>query len=168
MISISLVNRAKFFSRPEIVRPMPTLRALWSTTLVLVLLTTGCASYVNHLCYNISPSSTFVTVESTPPGALARFSDGRTTTTPCRVCLRSDEDITVDLTKDGYQPARIEIGPGFDAWYLGNFIAVPPFGFFVDVEQDAVMRSYPGSVHVELQSIALRRPGSAATPDVIK
>lgn len=131
---------------------------------VAMLLPVGCAAHIKHLCHNIDPSSTLVTVESTPPGAIAKFSDGRTTTTPSRVCLRSDRDLTVEFSKEGYRSVRVEIGPGFDAWYLGNLLAFPPFGFFIDLEQDAVTRSYPGSLHVELQSVALRAPESVETP----
>lgn len=130
-------------------------RSFPSLLLVLVI-GSGCATHIKHLCHNISPSSTFITVESDPPGVKASFSDGRTITTPGRVVVRSDEKITVNFTKDGYQPEKVEIGPGFNYWFLGDLLAFPPIGFFVDAEQDAISRSYPSGIYVTMKSVARR------------
>ena len=132
------------------------MRMLAALTTCASLMGAGCATHIKNLCHGISPSSTFVSLESTPPGAIAKFPDGRTVTTPTRIVLRSDRDVTLTFLKDGYKPAEVEVGPGFNYWYLGNLLAIPPFGFFIDLEQSAVSRSYPSTVHVELESLALR------------
>ena len=136
------------------------MRNLAALALSIALFPIGCATEIKDLCHGISPSSTFVTLESTPSGAAAKFPDGRTVTTPTRVVLRSDHDLTLTFTKDGYKPAKVEVGPGLNYWYLGNLLAFPPLGFFIDAGQDAVLRSYPSTVHVDLESVALREKGS--------
>ncbi len=122
----------------------------------------GCATCVKHLCHDIAPSSTFVALETTPPGAVAKLSNGRTVTTPARLVLRSDQKVTVTFTKDGYQPAEAWISPSVSYWFLGDLITLPPFGFLVDLEQGGVQRLYPSGVHVDLESVATAEPETEA------
>jgi|RhiMethySRZTD1v2_1073278.scaffolds.fasta_scaffold04353_15 hypothetical protein len=128
----------------------------------LLSLSSGCATYVNYLCHDMGPADAFVLVESEPPGALAKFSDGRSATTPAQVCVRSDEEITVDFTKDGFEPASAVISPIVNPWFWVNIIMLPPIGFLVDVEQGAVWTCSPGHVTVQLQP--LPKAGSRFVP----
>ncbi|MBI4601661.1 MAG: hypothetical protein HY721_06840 [Planctomycetes bacterium] len=136
----------------------PALSLLFALPLALPL--GGCATCVKHLCHNINPESTFVTLRSTPPGATAKLSSGRKVKTPARLVLRSDEDMKVTFTLDGYEPAEVQVGPALNPWVLADFIAVPPLGFFVDLEQGATSALFPKTVHAVLESTA--RAGQAA------
>ena len=123
--------------------------------------TAGCASYVNHLCHNLAPGTSFVTFESTPPGAVATLSTGRVVRTPACVPLRADREITATFTRDGYQPATVQLRPGMNPWVLGDLIALPPIGFFIDAEQGAMSSVYPGTVRVALEKAGAREAPAA-------
>jgi len=129
---------------------------LLATTFALSLtsLHAGCATQIRYLCWGVAPTNTFVTLESTPPGAMAKLSNGRTVTTPIKIVLRSDGPVSIQFTKDGFQPAEAQVTPGLNGWVFGNLLAFPPFGFFIDAEQSAGTRLYPSTVRVDLVSVA--------------
>jgi hypothetical protein len=129
--------------------------------LALAAAPSGCASYVNHLCHNLAPGSSFVTIESTPPGAVATLSTGRVVRTPARVPLRAGKEITATFTREGYEPATVKLTPGMNPWVLGDILALPPIGFLIDLEQGAMGSVSPGTVQVALEKAG----GGAAGPE---
>ncbi|HVR75168.1 MAG TPA: hypothetical protein VMT52_12580, partial [Planctomycetota bacterium] len=58
----------------------------------------GCATYVKHLCHQAAPETTVVRLETTPPGAEAKLSNGMSVRTPTMVVLPSKEDVSVTFT----------------------------------------------------------------------
>src|ERR1700730_1503689 len=69
--------------------------------------------------YSIIPSfdllfpatDTSLTIDSTPPGALASTSNGGTCQTPCSLSVPVIEAFTVTFTLDGYLPQTVSVRP---------------------------------------------------------
>jgi hypothetical protein len=79
----------------------------------------------------LSPSPEQVRIESEPPGAEARSSEGPTCQTPCEFAIPSGRDILVTVAMNGYQPVTVPVGP-----------------------ESSGGRLQPNPVHVELQRAA--------------
>jgi hypothetical protein len=110
----------------------------------------GCAAYVKHLCHHAAPETTVVRLETTPPGAEAKLSNGMSVRTPTMVVLPSKEDVSVTFTKEGYKPTVLELRSGFDEWLLLDILVLPIF-LPIDLEQGATHNLSPSSVHVDLE-----------------
>jgi hypothetical protein len=55
------------------------------------------------------PTTTLLLIQSTPPGAEARTSLGKTCRTPCTMLIGSGEDFTVSFALNGYMPQTLTV-----------------------------------------------------------
>jgi hypothetical protein len=113
----------------------------------------GCASATRGTTEQIS-------ITSTPPGAHADFKglDNPTAcVTPCAVQVKRSADITVNITKEGYEPAVVPlakevVGAGA-AGFAGNILVGGGVGMAVDAVTGAAMDHKPNPVDVTLRPI---------------
>lgn len=126
----------------------------------------GCASVTRGTTENIS-------ISSTPSGATAELSglDNPTTcVTPCVVVAKRSADITVTVTKEGYEPQVIPLTkeiPGTGAaGFAGNLLLGGLVGMGVDAATGAAQDHKPNPVIVTLQPVAppARRPKPPRRP----
>ena len=59
------------------------------------------------------PTTTVLTIESSPPGAEARTSLGATCRTPCTLPIASPNDFTVSYALNGYEPQTLTVHSKF-------------------------------------------------------
>jgi hypothetical protein len=88
-----------------------------------------------------TPSTEVLRVESEPPGADARTSQGQTCRTPCELTVPTDGELAVTVQMTGYQPQTLPVRPegkGGDS------------------------RLQPNPVYVELQPAAPVKPAKPA------
>ncbi len=127
-------------------------------TMVLCVLSAGCATIVSDKAYH-------VTIDSDPQGAegVVRNRDGEhvfTGTTPfITPALKAGagylvpEDYTVTFSKEGFMPHIDAIEWRFDPWYIaGNFFL--PIGYFVDPHTGAMWKLKDLSVELQPQNTA--------------
>jgi hypothetical protein len=91
--------------------------------------------------FKSAPSTEVLRVESEPPGADARTSQGQTCRTPCELTVPTDGELAVTVQMTGYQPQTLPIRPegkGSDS------------------------RLQPNPVYVELQPAAPVKPAKSA------
>jgi predicted small secreted protein len=112
-----------------------------------------------------------VSIASEPPEALARLSNGLSCTTPCRLELDRQQDVTVTFTKPGYQPADAKIisrvrGSDYVLGIGGNFVAGGLLGAVVDASVGSLHSLEPTPLHVTLQpwGAAAAQPIVASNP----
>ncbi|MBI5132362.1 MAG: translation initiation factor 2 [Rhodopseudomonas palustris] len=136
---------------------------LWIGAVAAALLLSGCASVTRGTTENIS-------IATTPSGALANVAGTDapfSCVTPCVVEVSRSADITVSLSKDGYQPQIIpltrEISGGGGAGFAGNLLLGGVVGMGVDAATGAAMDHKPNPVVVTLQPVA---PPPVAAPVV--
>jgi len=113
----------------------------------------GCASVTRGTTENIS-------ISSTPAGATAELSglDNPTAcVTPCVVVAKRSADITVTVSKEGYEPQVIpltkEIPGSGAAGFAGNVLVGGLIGMGVDAATGAAQDHKPNPVIVTLQPI---------------
>jgi len=120
----------------------------------------GCASVTRGTTENIS-------ISSTPAGATAELSgldNPANCVTPCVVVAKRSADITVTVTKEGYEPQVIpltkEIPGAGAAGFAGNVLLGGLVGMGVDAATGAALDHKPNPVIVTLQPAApqARRP----------
>ena len=126
----------------------------------------GCASVTRGTTESIS-------IASTPPGATANVSGLEAPTacvTPCVVQAKRNADITVSISKQGYEPQVIpltkEIPGSGAAGFAGNVLAGGLVGMGVDAATGAALDHKPNPVIVTLQpsrSVAPPRPAKPRT-----
>jgi hypothetical protein len=121
----------------------------------------GCASVTRGTTESIS-------IASTPAGATANVSGLEAPTacvTPCVVQAKRNADITVAISKEGYEPQVIpltkEIPGSGAAGFAGNILAGGLVGMGVDAATGAAMDHKPNPVIVTLQP---SRPASVPRP----
>jgi PEGA domain len=114
----------------------------------------GCASVTRGTTANIS-------VATTPAGATAEITGLEIPTacvTPCVVQAKRSADITVTVSKDGYEPQTIpltkEIPGSGAAGFAGNLLAGGLIGMGVDAATGAAQDHKPNPVIVTLQPLA--------------
>jgi hypothetical protein len=93
--------------------------------------------------FKSTPSTEVLRVESEPPGADARTSQGQTCRTPCELTVPTDGELAVTVQMTGYQPQTLPVRPqgsGTDS------------------------RLQPNPVYVELQPAAPIKPVKPAPP----
>jgi hypothetical protein len=124
----------------------------------------GCASVTRGTTENIS-------IASTPSGATADISGLDVPTacvTPCVVQAKRNADITVSISKEGYQPQVIpltkEIPGAGAAGFAGNILAGGLVGMGVDAATGAALDHKPNPVIVTLQPSRPISPPRAAKP----
>jgi hypothetical protein len=89
------------------------------------------------------PTTEVLRIESEPPGADARTSQGQTCRTPCELTVPSDNELAVTVQMAGFQPQTLPVragGSGGDA------------------------RLQPNPLYVELQPAAPAKPARPAAP----
>jgi hypothetical protein len=87
--------------------------------------------------FRSTPTTEVLRIESEPPGADARTSQGQTCRTPCELSVPTDNELAVTVQMTGYQPQTLPVrvdGRGSDA------------------------RLQPNPVYVELQPAAPIKP----------
>jgi hypothetical protein len=96
--------------------------------------------------FKSTPTTETLRVESEPPGADARTSQGQTCRTPCELSVSAGGEMTVSFALNGYQPQSIQVRTEQSPGGGSNFEA----------------RLQPNPVYAELQSITPQRPGKNA------
>lgn len=119
----------------------------------------GCASATRGTTEQIS-------ITSTPPGAQADVKGLENPTicvTPCVVQVKRNADVTVNVTKEGYEPAVVpltkEVAGSGAAGFAGNVLVGGLVGMGVDAATGAAMDHKPNPV-----AVTLRPSGRAAPP----
>lgn len=119
---------------------------------------TGCATITR------GTSDTLV-VESDPPGANIRLSNGLTGKTPTSFKLPRKETVVVEIEKDGYEPLSVRVTPqisgGGAAGMAGNVLVGGLVGVVVDPLSGAMNDLKPNPVQVRLVPIDGRGRGNA-------
>jgi hypothetical protein len=95
-----------------------------------------------------SPTSEALRIESEPPGAEAKTSQGQSCRTPCEVVVQTGGEVSVTLALNGYQPQTVSVRPE----------ALPP-AMARDAESaaSAALLS-PNPIYVELQPAPMAPP----------
>jgi hypothetical protein len=106
-----------------------------------------------------------INITSTPPGAQAEVTgleNPTICTTPCVVQAKRNADITVNVTKEGYEPASVpltkEIAGGGAAGFAGNVLVGGVVGMGVDAVTGAAMDHKPNPVEVTLKPVGRHHP----------
>jgi hypothetical protein len=119
----------------------------------------GCATLVKEFGEYGASATTMVQVTSSPPGAVGKFTDGRTVVTPAIIPLRSEKDVDAVFSLEGYEPVQVAFRSGFNAWVLGDILAGGLLGLIVDLEQGATVTISPSDLHLDLKPAAAVAPG---------
>ena len=124
----------------------------------------GCASVTRGTTENIS-------IATTPAGATAEISGLEIPTacvTPCVVVAKRNADITIAISKEGYEPQIIpltkEVPGSGAAGFAGNVLAGGLIGMGVDAATGAAQDHKPNPVIVTLQPLAPVPAPRAAKP----
>lgn len=91
-----------------------------------------------------SPTTETLQIESEPPGADARTSQGQTCRTPCELSVASGSDMTVTVAMTGFQPQTLPVHPE----------TIEGSGTF----SSSATKLQPNPVYVELQAITPAKP----------
>jgi hypothetical protein len=102
--------------------------------------------------FKSSPAMETLQIESEPPGADARTSQGQTCRTPCELTVASGTDMTVTVAMTGFQPQTLPVHPE-------TIEASGTFG-------SSTTKLQPNPVYVELQAATPAKP--AKKPPVRK
>ena len=136
---------------------------LQATAVVLVMLLTGCASYV-------SGTKQKITVTSTPSGAKVTVTDWNKsivieTNTPAAFTLKrakgyfAGAKYTVRLEAAGYCGSNSRLQPTMNGWYVGNILFGGLLGFvFIDPATGAMWAIEPKNLNITLQPEANQAP----------
>ncbi len=62
--------------------------------------------------FRSSPATEVLRVESEPPGADARTTQGQSCRTPCELTVPSGNELAVSFALNGYQPQTLQVRPG--------------------------------------------------------
>jgi PEGA domain len=89
--------------------------------------------------FKSTPPTEVLRVESEPPGADARTSQGQSCRTPCELTVQSGGEMTVSFALNGYQPQTVQVRPD-----------VAPTSYN---ETGMGGRLQPNPVYAELQSV---------------
>jgi hypothetical protein len=100
--------------------------------------------------FSSSPATETLRIESEPPGADARTTQGQSCRTPCELSVASGGELSVTFALNGYQPMTIPVR-----------MEAPVGGTASD---GASARLQPNPVYAELQPAAPQRPQKKAAP----
>jgi hypothetical protein len=92
--------------------------------------------------FKSSPATEQLRIESEPPGADARTSQGQTCRTPCELTVPSGGELAVTVAMNGYQPQTLPVRP--------------------EASDGGSGKLQPNPVYVELQAVAPVKPGKKA------
>ena len=126
-----------------------TVSRITATSICRVIAAVGCGSALaacslsmpSFDMFKSGPSTEVLRIESEPPGADARTSQGQTCRTPCELTVPTDNELAVTVQMTGYQPQTMPVrvdGKGGDS------------------------RLQPNPVYVELQPAAPVKPWQIA------
>lgn len=104
---------------------------------------TGCATVLNG-------THTPYTTESQPGGAMVKFTNGESCTTPCKLEFRRKDDVRADITMAGYKPTYVLIQSRLAGASFGNILLGGGVGAIVDGSNGASNRLYPNPLIVKL------------------
>jgi hypothetical protein len=106
----------------------------------------GCATVMNG-------TSVDYRSETRPDGALVRFTDGSSCTTPCTMEMKRKNDQRADITLAGYQPAYVLIQSKLGGATFGNILLGGGVGAIVDGTNGASNRLHPRPLIVRLAPV---------------
>ncbi len=127
---------------------------------VLALLNTGCATITRG-------TTEVLVIETTPAGADVELSTGARCKSPCSMEMKRKNAVVVDITKDGYEPVRMNVlsqvaGAGA-AGMAGNLVFGGIIGAGVDAATGATKQLKPNPVVVTLVPTAAEAQAPAAS-----
>lgn len=123
----------------------------------------GALAFLSAGCATITRGTTEVLIiETTPSGADVELSTGVRCKSPCSLEMKRKNSVVVDITKDGYEPTRVNVlsqvaGAGA-AGMAGNVVFGGIIGAGVDAATGATKQLKPNPVVVTLT------PKSAGSP----
>lgn len=121
-----------------------------------VLLVQGCATITRG-------TTEVLVIETTPSGADVSLSNGLRCFTPCALEVKRKANLVLDITKAGYEPARLnvlsEVAGAGAAGMAGNVILGGVIGAGVDAATGATKRLVPNPVRVTLNPVGNSKPG---------
>jgi hypothetical protein len=94
--------------------------------------------------FKSTPATEVLRVESEPPGADARTSQGQSCRTPCELTVQSGGEMSVSFALNGYQPQTVQVRPD---------VAAASSSYS---DSGSSNRLQPNPVYAELQSV---KPG---------
>jgi hypothetical protein len=136
------------------------LRTSYRTLAVLIcsvgLASCGSVAMPGFDAFKPKPTTTLMLIQSTPPGAEARTSLGKTCRTPCTMLIGSGEDFTVGFALNGYLPQTLTVHSTMSE---GGFMTAPspvlnPASLFATLE--------PVTPQASPRKPSRQRPGPAA------
>jgi hypothetical protein len=95
--------------------------------------------------FKSTPPTETLRIESEPPGADARTTQGQSCRTPCELTVPSGAEVSVSFALNGYQPVTVPVRPEAPAGAT--------YG-----EQQGAARLQPNPVYAELQATVPPRP----------
>ena len=117
-------------------------------SLMLIVLTSGCATLLQG-------STQQIMVSSTPPGATVIVDGSMRFTTPAALDLARKESHKLEINLEGYHPEIVNLRAVSSNMVAGNIIAGGLIGFAVDHSSGAAFRLVPEVVKVSLRPIAV-------------
>lgn len=109
----------------------------------MALALSGCATVMNG-------TKVDYTSETKPGGALVKFTDGSSCTTPCELEFKRKNDQRADITLAGYKPTYVLIQSKLGGSAFGNILLGGGVGAIVDGSNGASNRLYPRPLIVRL------------------
>ena len=106
----------------------------------------GCATVLNGTNVDFA-------ADTQPNGALVKYSNGASCTTPCEIELKRKNDLRADITLDGYKPTYVLLQSKLGGSAFGNILAGGGVGAIVDGSNGASNRLYPRPLIVRLAPI---------------
>ena len=103
----------------------------------------GCATVLNG-------THTSYTADSQPAGAMVKFTNGESCTTPCKLEFRRKDDVRADISRPGYKPTYVLIQSRLGGASFGNILLGGGVGAIVDGSNGASNRLYPNPLIVKL------------------
>lgn len=129
-----------------------------SFSLILLVLTSGCATVLQG-------STQQIMVSSTPAGATVIVDGSMRFTTPAALDLARKESHKLEINLEGYHPEIVNLRTVSSNMVAGNIIAGGLIGFAVDHSTGAAFRLVPEVVNVSLRPITpvQQEPGPAVS-----
>ena len=97
-------------------------RALGVVICSVALASCGSVTTPSFDAFKPKPTTTLLLIQSTPPGAEARTSLGKTCRTPCTMQIGSAQDFTVSFGLNGYMPQTLTVHSTMSG---GGFMTAP-------------------------------------------
>lgn len=106
----------------------------------------GCATVLNGT--NVDYAT-----DTRPDGAMVKFTNGASCTTPCELEMRRKEDTRADITLEGYEPTYVLIQSKLGGSAFGNILLGGGVGAIVDGSNGSSNRLYPRPLIVRLAPV---------------